>query len=84
MDNINEEIVTLESYYDKLSAEIARTKLEDSGISAMILDGNIIPGFNFFESSEGPIKLKVFKKDLENAFLILNDRSLDFFNDNGL
>ena len=61
-----EETVILEVYNDQAEAQAARAKLEDNGISTMILDENVV-GLNPL----GGIELKIFAKDVEKAKQIL-------------
>jgi hypothetical protein len=62
-----EEIITFETFYDPILAEIIRTKLEVNGIPCFLADenmGSIYPAYN---QGGGGIKLKVFERDVEKC-----------------
>ena len=61
-----EETIILEVYNDQAEAQAARAKLEEYGISTIILDENAV-GLNPL----GGIELKIFAKDAERAKEIL-------------
>jgi len=68
-----EEIVTFETYYNPMLAEIIRAKLEANDIPCFLADenmGSIYPAYN---QGGGGIKLKVFARDLEKSREIIND-----------
>jgi len=71
-----DEIVTFETYYNIMEAEIIRTRLEANGIHCFITDeslGVLCPVYN---QGGGGIKLKVFGRDVEKCREILADESL--------
>lgn len=67
----NDKIVTLDSYYDPMLAEIIRGRLEAEGISCFIADGNVLSAQPFYNQAVGGVKIKVFEKDLERCHEIL-------------
>lgn len=73
----NDHIVTFETYYDPMLAEIIKGKLEANGIPCFIADesmGTMIPIYN---QAIGGIKIKVFERDMEKAREIIDtDTSL--------
>jgi len=62
-----EEIVTFETFYDPILAEIIRTKLEANGIPCLVADENMGSTFPAYNQGGGGIKLKVFARDLEKC-----------------
>ena len=71
----DDDIVTFETYYDPMLAEIIRAKLEAAGIPCFLVDenmGSMIPAYN---QGGGGIKLKVFVHDLERAKEIADDEN---------
>ncbi len=71
MINKSEEIVTLETFYDPMLAEIIRARLDASGFPCFLADenmGSIYPAYN---QGGGGIKLKVFAKDVEACKAVL-------------
>jgi hypothetical protein len=62
-----EEIVTFETYYDPMLAEIIRTKLEANGIPCFLTDDNLGIMMPIYNQAIGGIKLKVFARDLEKC-----------------
>ncbi|MGN6637370.1 MAG: putative signal transducing protein [Mucilaginibacter sp.] len=73
----DDRIVTFETYYDLMLAEIIKGKLEANGIPCFIADesmGTMIPIYN---QAIGGVKIKVFEYDLEKARQIIDtDTSL--------
>ena len=66
-----DEIVTLETYYERMLAEIVRARLEANDIPCFLSDenmGSIYPAYN---QGGGGIKLKVFAKDVARCREIL-------------
>ncbi|HTI57817.1 DUF2007 domain-containing protein [Mucilaginibacter sp.] len=62
-----EEIITFETYFDPMLAEIIRAKLEANDIPCFLADenmGSIYPAYN---QGGGGIKLKIFARDLERC-----------------
>lgn len=71
--NKEEEIVTFETYFDPMLAEIIRAKLEANDIPCFLADenmGSIYPAYN---QGGGGIKLKVFARDVERCRDIINN-----------
>ena len=67
------DIVTFETYYNPMLAEIVRAKLEANAIPCFLADenmGSIYPAYN---QGGGGIKLKVFARDLEKCRGIVAD-----------
>ena len=69
-----EEIVTLETYYNPMLAEIIRTKLEASGIPCLVTDESLGVLYPVYNQGGGGIKVKVFAHDLEKAREIVADQ----------
>jgi hypothetical protein len=69
----NENIVTLEAYYDPMLAEIIRGRLEANGIPCFIADGNTLTANPFYNQALGGVKIKVFERDIEKCREILAD-----------
>ncbi|MBS1503586.1 MAG: DUF2007 domain-containing protein [Bacteroidetes bacterium] len=65
--NTDEEIVTFETYYNPMLAEIMRAKLEANGIPCLLADESLGVLYPVYNQGGGGIKLKVFAKDLEKA-----------------
>jgi hypothetical protein len=68
-----EEIVTFETYYDPMLAQIIRTKLEANGIPCFITDENLGVLYPVYNQGGGGIKIKVFARDLEKCKEIVAD-----------
>jgi hypothetical protein len=68
---MDDKIVTLESFYDPMLAEIIRARLEANGISCFIADGNTIGANPLYNQALGGVKLKVFEHDIEKCREIL-------------
>ena len=69
-----EEIVTLETYYNPMLAEIIRTKLEANGIPCLVTDESLGILYPVYNQGGGGIKVKVFASDLEKAKEIVADQ----------
>ena len=70
-------IVTLETYYDPMLAEIIRGKLEANNIPCFIADENLGTMYPIYNQAVGGVKLKVFEHDLEKCRqLLTEDNSL--------
>jgi len=71
-------LVTLCSYRDPIDAELAKTRLDDAGIPAVLLD-QFLPSIQWLYSfAIGGVKLKVDEADLEAAIAVLaEDRAAD-------
>ena len=71
----DDDIVTFETYYDPMLAEIIRTKLDANGIPCFLTDenmGSIYPAYN---QGGGGIKLKVFARDVDKCREIIADNT---------
>ncbi|GAA4318931.1 hypothetical protein GCM10023149_17300 [Mucilaginibacter gynuensis] len=73
MDNQGK-IVTLESYYDPMLAQIILARLQANGIDCFIADDNTIGANPFYNQAIGGIKIKVFEHDLEKCRQILAEQ----------
>ena len=71
-----EEIVTFETYYNPMEAEIIRAKLESNGIHCFITDESLGVLYPVYNQGGGGIKLKVFARDVEKCREILADEGL--------
>lgn len=67
-----EEIVVFETYYDRMLAEIIRTKLEANGIPCFLSDESIGTMYPVYNQGAGGIKLKVFARDVEKCLEIID------------
>jgi len=63
----DDDIVTFETFYDPMLAEIIRTKLEANGIPCFLADENMGTIYPAYNQGGGGIKLKVFARDLEKC-----------------
>ena len=63
----DDDIVTFETYYDLMLAEIIRAKLEANGIDCFITDESLGALFPVFDNGSGGVKIKVFGRDLEKC-----------------
>jgi len=62
-----DDIITFETFYDPMLAQIIRTKLEANGIPCFISDENLGPLYPMYNQGAGGIKLKIFARDLERC-----------------
>ncbi|MBS1524115.1 MAG: DUF2007 domain-containing protein [Bacteroidetes bacterium] len=62
-----EEIVTFETYYNPMLAEIMRAKLEANGVPCFLADESLGVLYPVYNQGGGGIKLKVFATDVEKA-----------------
>jgi hypothetical protein len=69
---MDDKIVTLESYYDPMLAEIVRGRLEANGIPCFIADGNMAGVNSIYNQALGGVKIKVFERDIEKCREILS------------
>lgn len=65
----DEETMILQTFSDRLEADLAKEKLDAQGISAFLVDENVV-GLNPL----GGIELKIFSKDFEQAKQILDEK----------
>lgn len=68
---MEDKIITFESYYDPMLAEIIRGRLESNGIECFIADSNTIGTNPLFNNAIGGVKIKIFESDLEKCKQIL-------------
>jgi DNA-directed RNA polymerase subunit RPC12/RpoP len=69
--NMDDKIVTFQSYYDPMLAHIIRTRLEANGISCFVADENTLGANPIYNQAVGGVKLKIFERDLEKCKQIL-------------
>jgi hypothetical protein len=62
-----EEIVTFETYYNPMLAQIILAKLEANGIHCFITDESLGVLYPVYNQGGGGIKIKVFARDLEQC-----------------
>jgi hypothetical protein len=62
-----DDIVTFETYYNPMLAEIIRTKLEANDIPCFITDESLGVLYPVYNQGGGGIKIKVFARDLEKC-----------------
>jgi hypothetical protein len=67
----DDEIVTFETYYDLMLAEIIRAKLEANGIDCFIADESLGALFPVFDNGSGGVKIKVFARDVDKCKAII-------------
>ena len=70
-----DKIITFESYYDPMLANVILTRLQANGISCFIADENILWGIPYYNEALGGIKIKVFEKDLNKCREVLTTES---------
>ncbi|MFB9841559.1 putative signal transducing protein [Mucilaginibacter ginsenosidivorans] len=68
-----EQIVTFETYFDPMLAEIIRAKLEANDIPCFLADENMSIIYPAYNQGGGGIKLKVFARDWERCREIINN-----------
>lgn len=68
---MEDKIVTLESYYDPMLAQIIRGRLEANGIPCFIADENTLAANPFYNQAIGGIKIKVFERDIDKCREVL-------------
>ena len=68
---MEDKIVTLESYYDPMLAQIILGRLQANGISCFIADENTLAANPFYNQAIGGVKIKVFEHDLQKCREIL-------------
>ncbi|MFI5161812.1 MAG: DUF2007 domain-containing protein [Sphingobacteriales bacterium] len=73
-------IVTFETFYDPLLAEIIRAKLAANGIPCFLADENMGTIYPAYNQGGGGIKLKVFERDVVTCKEIVA-QTLDTFPD---
>ncbi len=70
-----DDIVTFETYYDLMLAEIVRAKLDANGIPCFITDESLGALFPVYNNGAGGVKIKVFARDLERCREIVADET---------
>jgi hypothetical protein len=70
----DDKIITFETYYDPMLAQIIRSKLEANGISCFLSDENMTGLNPLFDSTTNGIKLNIFAEDLERCRAIVAER----------
>lgn len=68
-----DEIITFETYYDIMLAEIIRAKLAANGIDCFTTDESLGVMYPVYNQGGGGIKLKIFARDLERCRKIVAD-----------
>jgi len=68
---MDDKIITFESYYDPMLAEIIKARLEANGIDCFVADSNTIGVNPLFNNAIGGVKVKIFERDLEKCKQIL-------------
>jgi hypothetical protein len=68
---MDDKIVTLESYYDPMLAEIILARLQANGIPCFMADENSIGANPLYNNALGGVKIKVFEHDIEKCKEIL-------------
>jgi hypothetical protein len=68
---MEDKIVTLESYYDPMLAQIIRGRLEANDIPCFVADEHSIGINPLYNQAMGGVKVKVFERDLERCKEIL-------------
>lgn len=77
-----DDIVTFDTYYNPMLAEIIRSKLEANGIDCFIADESLGVLYPVYNQGGGGLKLKVFARDLEKCReIVANDTELPFAED---
>lgn len=71
--NPEEEIITLEAFFDPILAHIIKGRLEASGIPCFLADDVMIGVNPFYNAALGGVKLKIFARDKERCLNILNE-----------
>ena len=62
-----DDIITFETYYDPMLAQIILTKLEANGIPCFIADESLGIMMPIYNQAIGGIKIKIFARDLEKC-----------------
>lgn len=63
----DDRIITFETYYNPMLAEIIRAKLEANGIPGFLSDESIGTVYPVYNQGAGGIKLNILEKDMERA-----------------
>ena len=70
-----DDIVTFQTYYNLMEAEIIRTKLESNGIPCFITDESLGVLYPVYNQGGGGVKVKVFARDLEKCRGVVADET---------
>lgn len=75
--NMEDKLVKIADYETGFEAELAKTRLEDEGIKAAVLGGDLVANMHTIEAFR--VELQVFEKDVKKAMQILESEpeSLD-------
>ena len=73
--HIEEKLVTIAEYENDFNAEMARSALEDEGIRAMVLGGDLVANMPTIEPIR--IQLQVLEEDVAKAKEVLEDLGYD-------
>jgi hypothetical protein len=73
--NDRAKIVTFDSYYNPMMAQIVYTKLRANRVACFIADDNVLWAKPYFNQLLGGVKIKVFEKDLEKCWGILAENN---------
>lgn len=66
-------IITIATYDNPLTANLMKAKLKDAGIESFLANENIIGIQPLYSNAVGGIKLQVLESDATDAMDILND-----------
>jgi hypothetical protein len=75
MTNINDRIITFESYYEPMLAQIICTRLLANGISCFIADDGMLCAKPYYNQLLGGVKIKIFENDLDKCYKVLATKS---------
>ncbi len=70
-----DEIITFQTYYNQMEAEIIRTKLEANGVNCFIADESLGVLYPVYNQGGGGVKIKIFAQDMERCKEILADEA---------
>ena len=62
-----DDIITFETYYDPMLAQIIRGKLEANGIHCFLADENLGVMYPMYNQGGGGIKIKILARDLQRC-----------------
>ena len=69
-------VVFLESYYEPMAANLARTRLEAAGIPCFLSNENLVSIMPLYSPITGGVRLHVRRRDAEAALAILQTEAL--------
>jgi len=67
----NDQIITLQTYYDPMLAQIIRAKLEANGIECFLSDESMTALNPLFDVTTAGVKLNVLARDAERARAVI-------------